>query len=43
MTEENNIKCPYCGETTRIIEKSRIATFDGEVITYKCLNCEESF
>ena len=43
MTEENKITCPHCGETKRIIEKSRIATFDEEVITYKCLNCEKTF
>lgn len=43
MTEENKIECPYCGETKRIIEKSRTPTFNEEVITYKCLNCEKTF
>ena len=43
MTEENKIKCPNCGETEKIIIKSKTETFDEVVITHKCLNCETIF
>lgn len=43
MVEKNKIKCPKCGETDSIIEYSRIDTFDGTVIRYKCLKCQIIF
>lgn len=43
MVEENKIKCPNCDETEKIIIKSKTNTFEGEVITYKCLKCETIF
>ena len=43
MAEENKIKCPNCGETEKIIIISKKETFDGVIITHKCLNCETIF
>lgn len=43
MVEKNKIKCPKCGETDDIYEHSRIETFDGTIIRYKCSKCQIIF
>lgn len=40
---ENKPKCPYCGGTEDLIEIERLTTFNGQIITYKCLNSNEKF